>query len=351
MSNYSADLEINLNPGYHSIFSQAQLAYLGGGPNNGYARGNVFNALQYNGDSRSLIEMVIGGSGDDHIVGNATFNTLLGNAGADDLAGLGATDALYGGDGNDRLDGGADNDRLEGGAEDDLLIGGTGADTMIGGNGIDTASYAPAAEGVDARLIGGGYAGDAIGDVGVGVENLVGSAFSDVLFGDDGANALSGAAGDDYLNGLGGSDALLGGAGSDRLEGGAGEDVLRAGAGSDILVGGLGADFFDFDTVADSAPGSRDVCQGGDGAIAFEGAGVSGGDLIDLNDIDANTTVGGNQAFVFGGKGLGRVSAVESGGNTLIRCNTDKDAAFEFELIIEDGGLLASAYRAGDFML
>ena len=75
LSNYSTDLEINLTPGYHSTFSQAQLAYLGGGPNGGYARGNVFNALQYNGDPRSLIEMAIGGSGDDHIVGNAAANT------------------------------------------------------------------------------------------------------------------------------------------------------------------------------------------------------------------------------------------------------------------------------------
>ena len=76
LSNYSTNLDINLSPGSHSTFSTAQLAYLGGGPNGGYARGNVFNALQYNGDPRSLIEMAIGGSGDDRIVGNAAANTL-----------------------------------------------------------------------------------------------------------------------------------------------------------------------------------------------------------------------------------------------------------------------------------
>ena len=42
--------------------SSAQRAFLGGGPNGGYARGNVFNALQYNGDARSLIENAIGGT-------------------------------------------------------------------------------------------------------------------------------------------------------------------------------------------------------------------------------------------------------------------------------------------------
>ena len=37
--------------------------------------------------------------------------------------------------------------------------------------------------------------------------------------------------------------------------------------------------------------------------------------------------------------------------NTLLRANTDGDAGFEFELILEDGGLLASQYRAVDFIL
>ena len=124
LSNYSTNLDINLSPGSHSTFSTAQLAYLGGGPNGGYARGNVFNALQYHGDPRSLIEMAIGGSGADRIVGNAAANTLIGNAGNDDLAGLTANDALYGGDGNDRLDGGAGTDGLDGGAGNDVLIGG-----------------------------------------------------------------------------------------------------------------------------------------------------------------------------------------------------------------------------------
>ena len=282
LSNYSTNLDIDLSPGSHSTFSTAQLAYLGGGPNGGYARGNVFNALQYNGDPRSLIEMAIGGSGADRIVGNAAANTLLGNAGNDDLAGVGASDALYGGDGNDRLDGGAGTDGLDGGAGNDVLIGGTSADALTGGSGIDTASYATAAEGVDARLLGGGYAGDAIGDTWVGVENLVGSSFSDVLFGDNGVNTLSGGAGDDFLNGWLGNDVLIAGVGSDRLEGADGNDVLRGGVGADVLIGGRGNDVFDFDVVADSAPGARDVCRADVGAIAFEGAGVAGGDRIDL---------------------------------------------------------------------
>ena len=75
------------------------------------------------------------------------------------LEGVAGYDALYGGDGKDTLDGGANTDSLTGGDGDDALIGGSSADTLNGGDGIDTASYAPAAEGVDARLLGGGYAG------------------------------------------------------------------------------------------------------------------------------------------------------------------------------------------------
>ena len=42
---------------------------------------------------------------------------------------------------------------------------------------------------------------------------------------------------------------------------------------------------------------------------------------------------------------------MNSGGNTIVRGNTDADAAFELEVVIEDGGVLASAYSAADFYL
>ena len=63
LSNYANGAIVDLNPGGHSVFSAAQLANLGGGPNIGFARGNVFNALQHQGDPRSLIENAFGGFG------------------------------------------------------------------------------------------------------------------------------------------------------------------------------------------------------------------------------------------------------------------------------------------------
>ncbi len=117
LSAYKTNLKIDLNAGGYSTFSAGQLADLGGGPNAGYARGNIFNALQYNGDARSLIENAIGGSGNDTILGNQAKNVLTGNGGKDTLDGAAGNDVLVGGAGSDVLIGGRGNDtlRLQGG--------------------------------------------------------------------------------------------------------------------------------------------------------------------------------------------------------------------------------------------
>ena len=79
------------------------------------------------------------------------------------------------------------------------------------------------------------------------------------------------------------------------------------------------------------------MLRGGDGGKSFDGAGAAAGDRIDVSGIDANTSAAGNQAFAWGGTGIGRISAIEFGNTaTLVRANTDGDAAFEFELVIED---------------
>src|SRR3546814_8404625 len=84
LSAHSTNLNIDLRPGQHSTFSSTQLAHLGGGND---ARGNLFNALQFNGDARSLIENANGGSGNDTIRGNAANNVLAGGAGNASLLG------------------------------------------------------------------------------------------------------------------------------------------------------------------------------------------------------------------------------------------------------------------------
>ena len=81
LSNYSDGVTIDLRPGRMDHDRAArQLANLGGGH---FARGNIANALLYEGNTASLIENAIGGSGDDTLIANQAANQLTGNGGAD----------------------------------------------------------------------------------------------------------------------------------------------------------------------------------------------------------------------------------------------------------------------------
>ncbi len=129
MSNYTSAVTINLAPGLYSITAVQQLAVLDAGDGI-KARGNVYNAMLYEGDARSLIENAAGGIGSDKINGNQGANVLDGNRGADLLSGLGGGDTLNGGGGVDMLRGGGGDDVLTGGAARDLLNGGSGDDAF-----------------------------------------------------------------------------------------------------------------------------------------------------------------------------------------------------------------------------
>ena len=75
-------------------------------------------------------------------------------------------------------------------------------------------------------------------------------------------------------------------------------------------------------------------------------------DRVDLSAIDANALVAGDQAFVFGSAEPGGFVLIDMpSSNTLLRANTDGDARFELELIVEDAGVRASQYGAADFVL
>lgn len=152
-----------------------------------------------------------------------------GGAGNDTLAGTDFLDNIYGNAGSDSISGGLGNDRL---------IGGLGADTLNGGLGVDTASYYQSASGVkvDLRVTTGqtgNAGGEEVGDVLVGIEALEGSAFGDVLTGDNSSNDLWGLAGNDVLDGKGGYNRIYAGDGDDTIYGGSGADYADGGAGVD----------------------------------------------------------------------------------------------------------------------
>ena len=268
LSNYTTDLQIDLAPGGWSVFDTEQLARLNV-PDDIRARGNVFNALQFNGDPRSLIENATGGSGDDTISGNAAANVLNGNGGDDQLFGL---------DGND------------------TLIGGVGADVLDGGGGFDFASYEHATAGVRAALMFTAFlnGGEAAGDSYSSIEGLIGSGFDDLLVGNGSANILRGLAGGDYLYGLGGDDVLVGGAGGDYLNGGTGFDFASYEGGPVGVFASL------------TTPGRNTGDARGDTYVSIEGLiGTSFNDQL-TGDLGANELRGGGGDDALAGLGRER---------------------------------------------
>ncbi|MCS6622547.1 Ig-like domain-containing protein [Roseibacterium beibuensis] len=128
----------------------------------------------------------------------------------------------------DVLEGTAWGDILTGLNGDDILRGGAGADVLTGGAGVDTADYSTASSGMRAQLNTGVASNDGDGgaDTLSGIENLIGSAFNDLLIGDANVNVLRGGLGTDVLIGLAGNDVLWGGAGAtNQLQGGVGDDL------------------------------------------------------------------------------------------------------------------------------
>ena len=117
VSNFSGNALIDLTPGGFSRFSQGGLARK---TDTSFVNGNVYNAFQYQGDARSLIENAKGGSGNDKIIGNQANNILKGGSGSDMLYGNGGHDYLYGEDGDDRFYGGVGSDYFNGGNGRDL---------------------------------------------------------------------------------------------------------------------------------------------------------------------------------------------------------------------------------------
>jgi Ca2+-binding RTX toxin-like protein len=249
------------------------------------------------------ITQVIGGSGNDRIIGdergNERSNRLHGGGGDDTIDGGEGPDTLFGEDGNDEIRGGPGSDHVEGGAGNDLLdaddvepnqlgagdrlFGGGGNDRLLavdgfrdlvrGGPGGDTADADP--RDIDLREVetlrivpldaGALLHGSELfvfgSDAG---ERITVQRIDDELVVDVGAHqrrytaalvqrlTINGFGGDDdivnatdlpsTLHGGDGSDTVWGGVGPDSIRGQGGDDSLRGGDGDDLLFGDTGND-------------------------------------------------------------------------------------------------------------
>ena len=151
---------------------------------------------------------------------------------------------------------------------------------------------------------------------------LLGSPFDDKIVGLSGEDTITSSDGDDYLFGGSDRDFLLGGGGKDRVKGGLGDDMISGGGGGDLLFGGPGNDRIFGSKGSDVILGGRGAdsifcgVDSNDDIIVFSAAiqsefGAledsiyqfdSTKDHIYLRDIDADTTVVGNQEFTWAGK-------------------------------------------------
>jgi len=229
-------------------------------------------------DLRQTAQQDTVGAGRDTLTGIAN---LFGSDFDDRLTGDATANILSGGDGADLLIGGSGDDSLLGGTGDDLLQGGQGADTLSGGDGTDRVSYADDAAGVQvdlstSRAIDGWGGSDTLADL----EEVLGSAYNDILTG----------SGDDNL--------LIGGAGNDTISGGEGDDTLIGGAGNDILDGGLDSDTvsYAFDTAGVSVTLGGAATDGYGNSDTLTGienlTGSSFADILTGDDAD-NVLIGG----------------------------------------------------------
>ena len=170
---------------------------------------------------------------------------------------------------------------------------------------------------------------------------VLGGGLADIMTGGSGPDHLDGGGGDDTLNGGNGNDTLTGGAGNDVLNGGAGNDILIGGAGADTLTGGAGADHFVYTALSDSPASAPDLITD-----------FSTGDIIDVSAIDADPTIPGDQAFVWGTGGIGFIGQmrVESDGHGHEKIDLFTDNSHHPSLEILLAGITTTP-PAHDFIL
>jgi serralysin len=254
LSNFSQNGNLDMRPGGWMRFSDSQLADLGYYSSEGsgkiLARGNIANALNYRGDTRSEISGLITGSGNNTVYGNDVYNAItLGNGNDTVYAGNGGSEILAG-DGNDTLYGGfegGDTFVLTGGT---YLVSGNGVNGGTGGNEdtLDLTNLTVNGELVIDEQAGTVYDGDVLRVRFAGIERILEPNVSGVMRDLAAGVEIHTGAGGDIVDGTGpqaGADIIIGGAGNDTIKPGNahGADTVDGGDGINTLdLGGLEGD-------------------------------------------------------------------------------------------------------------
>lgn len=358
----SLDNAISAQAGNDTVSGGAGNDRLDGGPGNDYLDGGVGTDLLDYTSATAAVNVNLasgtasGGAGTDTVLG---FEDLQGSGFDDALTGNALANYLAGGAGNDYAAGGAGNDRLEGGA---------GADYLDGGPDSDMLDYSNASAGVTVNLATGTASGGAGPDTLLGIEDLRGGSFADVLIGSASGNYVEAGAGNDRVDGGPGSDYLDGGAGTDLLDyatsaaavtvnlgagtvsGGAGTDTvlefedLRGGAFDDALTGNALNNYLSGAAGNDYVAGAagNDRLEGGPGDDYLDGGADS--DMLDYTGAGAAVNVSLGAGTTSGAAGNDIVVGIED-----LRGSGSDDALTGNALNNYMAGAAGNDYVAGGF--
>ncbi|EBA12653.1 calcium-binding protein [Roseobacter sp. CCS2] len=233
---------------------------------------NQLDGYNHTATNLPTVTETTGSTGDDTITGVSGQDKILGLAGDDTLWGKEGSDTIVGGTGDDTVGGyhgsdiylwkkGDGNDSIEDNGTslihmDRLVFEDVASDgvTLTNAPGslnlvitiVETSEQITVKRQYESETDGYGLESIAFSDGVIwGLEDIfnhateTGTAGSDTLFGDNGANNnhIYGLAGDDTIDAKAGDDTLVGGTGNDTLKGGAGDDtyVWSIGDGNDII--------------------------------------------------------------------------------------------------------------------
>ncbi len=245
---------------------------------------NTVSGGDAQGDTISTFENVTGSSASDTITGDGNANTVLGGAG------------------NDTIDGGAGNDTIEGGA---------GSDTLSGGSGTgDTLSYANSSSGVTVNLLTNAVSGgDAQGDKVSGFENVTGSQYDDVVYGNNSNNVISTGEGNDRVYVSGGIDTIDGGADSDTID-------LANFSGANMTIDlGKGLVYYTAYPAGADSISNFENASGTNASDTFHGSSADNTMWGQAGNDTFNISTGGGHDTVYGGTGTDIISINTGGGS------------------------------------
>jgi Ca2+-binding RTX toxin-like protein len=304
------------------------------------------------------VENVLGSEFGDSFVGDSGDN-LLDGAGGNDLfnLGWGGNDTVFGGAGNDYMffaDTFTAADRVDGGSgADTVALLGTTALVLDAGTlaGVEVLSLlSGTAAGGSSHVTysltmndGNVAAGQVLNVFGGGLLSDETMLFNGLAESDGSFLVYGGAAADSLVGGQR-NDSIIGGAGDDQLYGMGGNDWLEGGLGADLLRGGFGSDLFVYKSAAESTAAASDHI------VDFEDQ----VDLINLQGVDANSGLAGDQAFSFIGQNAfshtaGELRIEGSGSNWFVQGDTDGDGIAD--LVIQVDTFRGYALQATNFML